>query len=164
MRVREMLFLALAWGGCVPAAEALCLAGEDSLFICDIGNRKAALCVSRDIAADRGRMQYRFGRPGAAADFVFPPEPLHPKGLFTREHVAGADWREDLSFRAGDFVYTLFVESSRADGMQAGIVVRKPGESVESLRCRKGSIVQALHPRIERLGLAETTPAPVKPR
>ena len=46
-------------------SKSLCQSGEQTIWTCaTTGNKVASVCASKDLAEDKGYVQYRFGAPG----------------------------------------------------------------------------------------------------
>jgi hypothetical protein len=59
-----VLWLALALHAASALAEnSLCRAGEINFSSCSVGNKVASFCASKNLGAENGYFQYRFGTP-----------------------------------------------------------------------------------------------------
>lgn len=140
-------------------AEAACAPGEVTAFSCAVGGKQVAVCHSADAAAGTGWLQYRFGRPGAAAEMLWPDYPADPvlsaEGRVESYSGGGASW---LRFRRSDYAYVVYTGIGRwgEDGEtreQAGVVVERRGVAIADLRCT-GPVTSELGPDwFERLGV-----------
>jgi hypothetical protein len=134
--------LGVALLGVLPAAAhaqgdsaTLCAADEHTLFACRSGRKTVSVCASADLSADAGRVQYRFGAPGAV-ELVYP--------------AADADWRRltsagtlmysggggaYLAFARPPYRYVVYTAVGRDWGSRAGVVVEKHGLRIASVAC-----------------------------
>lgn len=147
--------LAMTLPGVCQAGPSLCSAGEVTLFGCGLGQKRVAVCGSPDISAERGRLQYRFGRPGSL-ELVYPP--------------ADADWRAVtrggvlafsggggayLAFTNGPYRYVVYTAIGRGWGTKAGVVVEKGGRRVASLPCKDQEVSELGPDLFARAGVVE---------
>jgi hypothetical protein len=89
---------------------SLCSMSEKVIFSCAVktGGKTVSLCASKDVTADRGYIQYRFGRP-AKIELEYPASKEGSQKQFRYSHYfrAQVDLTE-VSFSSGDFNYTVF--------------------------------------------------------
>jgi hypothetical protein len=117
------------------ATPAECTGNEHTLFACDAGSKRLAVCASPVLTTGAGTLQYRFGRQ-QAADLAYPP--------------AGSDWRAVtrggvLMFSGGggaflvftnrDYRYVVYSAVGRGWGEKAGVVVERAGRRVAQVDC-----------------------------
>lgn len=149
---------ALPWHA-VAAEATACAPPQRALFACSVGAKVVAVCASPDLAADAGRVQYRFGRPDAL-DLAYPP--------------ADADWRTltrggtlvysggggaFLAFARAPYRYVVYTAVGQGWGSRAGVVVEKGGRRIANLAC-KGEVTSELGPDLfTRAGIAEAETA-----
>lgn len=119
-------------------AEALdCAPGQRPVFSCATKARVIVVCASRDLTAQAGFVQYRFGRP-AALELAYP--------------AVDADWRPQvrggtlmlsggggayIAFTNAPYRYTVYTATGRGWGSKAGVLVEKDGKQVANLACRR---------------------------
>lgn len=128
------ILFVLAASGAV-AAPAACAPEERTVFDCEAGARRIAVCASADLASTGGLLQYRFGRPGA-------PELAYP--------APGDDWRAVtqggtltfaggggafLAFERGAYRYVVYTAIGRGWGERAGVAVERGGRRIAQVRC-----------------------------
>lgn len=122
---------------------SLCRADEQVIFSCQVagGLKFASVCGSKRLDAERGYVQYRFGRSGAP-ELVFPQGLKDTQKAFHYAHYFRAQVdRTELSFEHGGYKYSLY-DYYEGDVKpvirEAGVRVTQAGggrDSVE-LRCR----------------------------
>ena len=123
-------------------SNSLCARDERIIFSCPV--RKPAkivsLCASKDLTADKGYLQYRFGLPGNV-ELEFPKERTGTQQQFKYSHYfrARVDMTE-ISFTNNGYEYQITDdyngEEKTAQSTQ-GVSVTAPGKPKEiSLSCR----------------------------
>jgi hypothetical protein len=135
--LRAVVVVAIVLASSSGAAEttaSLCTAKEQTLFRCKTGRKIISVCATPELSADRGSVQYRFGRPDA-------PELVHPPA---------ADWRSVthggvltfaggggayLAFTKGPYRYVVYTAIGRGWGEKAGVTVEKDGKRIATLPC-----------------------------
>ena len=131
----------LSGAGLPPAS--LCRADEQVIFSCKVadGPKFASVCGSRRLDAQRGYVQYRFGRAGAP-ELVFPQGLGDTQKVFRYAHYFRAQVdRTELSFERGGYKYSLY-DYYEGDVKpvikEAGVRVTQAGSGrdVVELRCR----------------------------
>ena len=117
MRIVSAVVLALpllASAGKKPKAPkapppTLCAAEEKVMANCVSTDKKkkvttvASVCASRDLAADKGTLQFRMGTAGQPAEVTFPEAPAHPARHFKLSlmNVPHQGFSHALQFSAG---------------------------------------------------------------
>jgi hypothetical protein len=135
--------------------DAICVPPQRAVFSCSTGTKVIAVCGSATLTPRSGRLQYRFGRPGAN-ELSYPP--------------AGADWRKvtragTLLFSGGGGAFIAFTHShyryivysavGQGWGSKAGLVVEKDGRRIANLACR-GAVTSELGPDLfSKAGITE---------
>lgn len=122
---------------------SFCTPMEDVIFACQTGTKLVSVCASKGAAANRGYVQYRFGKP----DSRDPLEMIHPEGevapsrATTGESVAfaggGGAW---LRFRKGDTAYVVYSGigkwGPKGETMEKqGVVVERGNATLANLSC-----------------------------
>lgn len=105
--------LAAAPAAPAPAARqaSFCTPAETVIFSCRTGAKMVSVCASRDAAAAKGYVQYRFGKPDSAdpLELVLPESQLPPPRVATGQAVpfagGGGAW---LTFAKGQTTYTVY--------------------------------------------------------
>jgi hypothetical protein len=119
------------------AASALCNAPEQTLFGCSTGSKRVAVCASADLTAASGRLQYRFGRPGAV-ELATPAEGSDGRaGVRGGTLVFSAGGGAYLSFARPPYRYVVYTAIGSGWGPKAGVVVEQGGTRIAHLRCRE---------------------------
>ncbi len=122
---------------------SLCRADEQVIFSCKVGDgsKFASICGSRRLDAERGYVQYRFGRADAL-ELQFPQGLGDTQRAFRYAHYfrARVD-RTELSFERGGYKYSLY-DYYEGDVKpvirEAGVRVTPAGSGRDAveLRCR----------------------------
>lgn len=132
----------------VVNSKSLCAASEQTIWSCTTTrNKLASVCASKDLTADRGYVQYRFGILGKV-ELEFPAERKDSQKSFkysryTRPLVTMLT----LSFANGGFAYEIHDDdnSEEKPAVRAASVDIKNGEKqVSSVVCKlpfKGSLM-----------------------
>lgn len=123
-------------------ANSLCAKDERIIFSCPVKKpaKIVSLCASKNLTADQGYLQYRFGLPGKV-ELEFPKERTGTQQKFQYTHYfrAQVDLTE-ISFSNNGYEYQITDdyngEEKPAISIQ-GIMVTAPGKPKEvSLACR----------------------------
>jgi hypothetical protein len=117
--VRSVVFILaiLVFAGCLmaqikpaPRSISLCTKDEQIIFSCSLKRsaKIASLCGSRDLAKDRGYLQYRFGLPGKI-ELEFPKTRQATQQQFHYTHYFRfqVDLTE-ITFKNDDYEYEIF--------------------------------------------------------
>lgn len=134
MAVKSVLALALAVSALpAKAGASLCRKGEQVFFNCQVAasSRLISVCGSKDLSAEQGRLQYRFGRPGKI-ELFYPEKPAGGQkkflwSLYMRYRVSYAA----LSFSNGGFRYTVYDDFNGEDDEEG------EGQSSSGVRVEK---------------------------
>ena len=122
--------------------NSLCARDERIIFSCPVKKpaKIVSLCASKNLSADQGYLQYRFGLPGKV-ELEFPKERTGTQQKFQYTHYfrAQVDLTE-ISFSNNGYEYQITDdyngEEKPAQSIQ-GIMVTAPGKPKEvSLACR----------------------------
>ena len=123
-------------------SNSLCAKDERIIFSCPIKRpaKIVSICASKDLAADRGHIQYRFGLP-AKVELEFPKERNGSQQKFQYSHYfrAKVDLTE-ISFTVNGYEYQVTDdyngEEKTAQTFQ-GVMVTAPGKPKEvGFACR----------------------------
>lgn len=125
MKLSSLLSLIVASFFLVSHAEArtrylnltdtMCVKGEAVYISCsldagptpnDYNGPVASVCAKGNTSPDSGYVQYRYGIPGAKAEFTFPRKKLPPRGRLTIYAPAHGQ-SASLRFRDGEKVYAF---------------------------------------------------------
>jgi hypothetical protein len=125
-----------------PQSSTLCARDERVIFSCPVKKpaKIVSVCASRDLASDRGYLQYRFGLPGRV-ELEFPKDRNGTQQKFQYTHYfrARVDLTE-INFTIDGYQYQVFDtyqgEEKPAISEQ-GVSVTAPGKPKEvSFVCR----------------------------
>lgn len=128
--------------GRVLQPNSLCARDERIIFSCPVKKpaKIVSLCASKNLTADQGYLQYRFGLPGKV-ELEFPKERTGTQQKFQYTHYfrAQVDLTE-ISFSNNGYEYQITDdyngEEKPAQSIQ-GVMVTAPGKPKEvSLACR----------------------------
>ena len=122
--------------------NSLCARDERIIFSCPVRKpaRIVSLCASKDLASDKGYLQYRFGLPGKV-ELEFPQERTGTQQQFQYTHYFRAQVDEtEISFKNNGYEYQITDdyngEEKPAQSIR-GVMVTAPGKPKEvSLACR----------------------------
>lgn len=144
-----------------PARTSHCTAAEDVVFSCRSGQKMVSVCASKDAAATRGTLEYRFGDTShdKPLEQKLPREKTVPSKAATGDVDAfsggGGAW---LSFRQGQYAHTVYtgIGNWGPNGEKrekAGLLVARDGKQVALMRCT-GRPVSLLGPDLfDKLGI-----------
>jgi hypothetical protein len=122
--------------------NSLCARGERIIFSCPI--RKPAkivsLCASKNLTADQGYLQYRFGLPGKV-ELEFPKDRTGTQQKFQYMHYFRARFDlTEISFNIDGYEYQItddYNAEEKPEQIIQGVSVKAPGKDKEtSLSCR----------------------------
>jgi len=125
-----------------PQTGTLCEKGERVIFSCPVKRpaKIVSLCASKDLAADRGYLQYRFGLPGKI-ELEFPKDRTGTQQKFQFTHYFRAQFDlTEISFTNDGYEYEITDdyngEEKPAQTIQ-GVSVTAPGKPKDvSFVCR----------------------------
>jgi len=138
------------------AATTLCLSDESSLFSCRAGTKVISVCGSKDLAPDRGHLQYRFGSPNNV-ELTIPPDHLVPPASSALAGTlmfsgGGGDY---LRFKAEGYEYVVYTAIGKGWGEKDGVAIIKDGKRLAHISCTDEPV--------SKLGLDLSTKAGLKP-
>ena len=122
---------------------SFCTSAETVVFSCRTGARMVSVCASKDAAASKGTLQYRFGRIDLSEplDITLPEGQVVPSKAATGATVAfsggGGAW---LRFTRGQATYTVYTGighwGPKGEKMtKEGLQVERAGKVVATLKC-----------------------------
>src|SRR3984957_14680926 len=120
------------------AAPTLCVNEEQEIFSCHTATKKMiAVCASKDLAPDRGYLQYRFGLPGkievaVPADRSVSPANSALSGTLMFSGGGGGY----LRFKAGDYDYVIYTAVGKGWGEKDGVAIEKNGKRLSHVSCK----------------------------
>ncbi|MBS0549043.1 MAG: hypothetical protein JSR24_14910 [Proteobacteria bacterium] len=143
------------------ARTSHCTATEDVVFSCRNAQKMVSVCASKDAAATRGTLEYRFGDVAhdKPLEMKLPRDKTVPSkaanGATDAFSGGGGAW---LSFAQGQYVNTVYTGigkwGPRGETRQkAGLVVERDGRQISVMRCT-GKPTSELGPDLfEKLGI-----------
>jgi hypothetical protein len=144
-----------------PAQTSFCTPMEDVIFACQVGTKLVSVCASKGATANKGYVQYRFGKPDSRdpLEMVLPEGEVAPSRAATGESVpfagGGGAW---LRFRKADTAYVVYSGigkwGPKGETMEKqGVVVERGNATLASLPCT-GPLLGELGPDwFERVGV-----------
>ncbi|MEN7536882.1 hypothetical protein [Aurantiacibacter flavus] len=133
--------VALAADAKAENATTLCSAEEAQIFSCTVrGGKIASVCLAN--GADGEFAQYRFGRPSAEPELVFPTEASEKIEWASVPYSGGGE--AQLSFAVGDVRYVVYSKVVRTNftagetndpAISDGIVVLRSGKVESAFAC-----------------------------
>ena len=133
-----------------PVTVGLCSAAEVEVFGCETETGKTlSICASPDLAEDKGFLQYRYGKPGAAPELAYPADPKSGSqhGFTYTRYTRFQETSLSLVFTNADVTYTVFATSIEEEGqveLDEGVRVSPKGGSAVSIGCKgpaRGSLM-----------------------
>jgi hypothetical protein len=121
-----------------PGPDSHCTADEDVVFTCKTGKKLLSVCASKDLTANTGFIQYRFGPKGKPEMNLKEPAE-HPSAFTAAAAVsfAGAAYENHIRFNGGDHNYVVY-EGEGEGWIRAGVVVEKNGKTIANISCKDG--------------------------
>jgi hypothetical protein len=126
----------------VPPPNTLCAKDERVIFSCPVKRpaKIVSVCASKDLAADRGYLQYRFGLPGKI-ELEYPKDRVGTQQKFKYNHYFRAQFdTTSLGFTIDGYEYSVFDDYNGEEKpaiSSQGVSVTAPGKPKEvSLVCR----------------------------
>lgn len=120
---------------------SLCESAEKIVFNCVIAKsaRIVSLCSSKELAKDRGYLQYRFGLPGKI-ELEFPKQREQTQSAFKYSHYFRAQFDQtEISFSSNGYQYEIFDDfngEQKPAQHDQGIRITSPGAKETTLTCR----------------------------
>ena len=122
---------------------SFCAPAETIVFSCRTGARMVSVCASKDATANKGTLQYRYGKLGSSEplDITLPEGPVVPSkaavGASMPFSGGGGAW---LRFARGDATYTVYTGignwGPKGEKMtKEGLHVERAGKVVATLKC-----------------------------
>jgi hypothetical protein len=142
----------------IHAAPTLCLKDEDNIFSCSAGKKVISVCASKDLAADHGYLQYRFGVPNKVeltipADRSVPPANSAVSRTLTFSGGGGAY----LRFKAGGYDYVVYTAIGKGWGEKDGVAIEKTGKPPTHISCKDEPVSEMGVDFFTKAGLKEDT-------
>ena len=126
----------------VPPPNTLCAKDERVIFSCPVKRpaKIVSVCASKDLAADRGYLQYRFGLPGKI-ELEYPKDRTGTQQKFKYNLYFRAQFdTTSLGFTIDGYEYSVFDDYNGEEKpaiSSQGVSVTAPGKPKEvSLVCR----------------------------
>ena len=130
----------------VPATDAQCSSGEQTIFSCKFASgKRASVCVTE---GDSGLAQYRFGSDGAAPELAWPATPDAGKLAWASVAYSGGG-EAQISFARGNtryIIYSRIIRTNFAAGepnnpaIEDGVLVQVADGETTDLRCADANI------------------------
>ncbi|RIV89831.1 hypothetical protein D2V17_05345 [Aurantiacibacter xanthus] len=131
----------LTAGTTAAQATTLCAADEAQMFSCTLrGGRIASVCLAQGAQGEFA--QYRFGRPGAAPELVWPTKPGEQIEWASAPYSGGGE--AQMSFAVGDVRYVVYSKVVRTNftpgetndpAITDGVVVLRSGKVAARFSC-----------------------------
>jgi hypothetical protein len=149
-----MIFCTLS--ASAKAAPTPCLDNEDNIFSCSAGKKIISVCASKDLAADHGYLQYRFGSPNKVelavpADRAVSPANSAVSGTLTFSGGGGAY----LRFKSGDYEYAVYTAIGKGWGEKDGVAIEKSGKRLSDVSCKDEPVSKLGDEFFTKAGLKE---------
>jgi hypothetical protein len=140
---------------------SFCTPAETVVFSCRTGGRMVSVCASKDAAANRGTLQYRYGKIDLSEplDLSFPEEKIVPSKAAVGAHqsfaAGGSAW---LRFIRGQSTYTVYTGignwGPKGEPLsKQGLYVERGGKEVATLKCLDKPISLLGPDLFEKLGI-----------
>ncbi|WMJ08867.1 hypothetical protein [Nitrosomonas sp. sh817] len=120
------------------AAGSHCQPHEQIIFSCSLGKKTVSVCASKDLSADNGYLQYRFGQPGRI-ELNLPALPQSaPVNQFVqaRSLMFSGGGGGYLRFISEPYHYIVYSAIGKGWGPKDGVAVEKSGRLMAYHECR----------------------------
>ncbi|MEN9689048.1 MAG: hypothetical protein RI998_1045 [Pseudomonadota bacterium] len=121
-------------------AQTLCAAEEMNLFSCDIGKKVLSVCGSKDLSAEQGWMEYRFGT-SEKLEMVYPEKRAHPQKTFKANRLYSSVEQsliQELQFKKSNTTYTVYTQEIKGK-KEAGVMVTTSKDVTLKCKSLKGT-------------------------
>jgi hypothetical protein len=125
-----------------PQLNHLCAKDERVIFSCPVKRpaKIVSVCASKDLASDRGYLQYRFGLPGKI-ELEYPKDRQGTQAKFQYSHYFRAQFdMTSINFTIDGYEYSVFDDyngEEKPEISSQGVSVTAPGKPKEiSFVCR----------------------------
>jgi hypothetical protein len=138
------------------ASPTLCSSDEQNVLSCGARKKVISVCASKDVGADRGYLQYRFGLPNKVeltvpADRSVTPSSSAVSKTLTFSGGGGAY----LRFKAGDYDYVVYTAIGKGWGAKDGVAIEKNGKRLSHVSCEDEPISEMGDEFFMKAGLKE---------
>lgn len=118
-----------------------CTSGEIIYFSCSAGKKLISVCGSKNLSANSGYLQYRFG-PAGKTEITLPPTKDIPAKNFIYSNSTGTMMGSaSLSIKSGRFRYDIYEQYSIRGGEDAqGVMVFRDQKEVADVKCKVTSV------------------------
>ena len=148
LRLAELPTTVAAPQAAPAGAASFCSASETTVFTCRIGARRVSVCADPASTAQRGYVQYRFGKADGSVplEMEIPSRRIEPSAAAAGASVAfaagGSAW---LRFFNGDHAYVVYTGIGKwgprgAIQEKEGLVVERRGKQIASLKCSQAAV------------------------
>jgi hypothetical protein len=132
---RKRLLVSVAAAAAGPA-PSLCESAEDILFSCHAGKKIISICASKDLARDRGYLQYRFGLPAKIELSVPADRSVLPASSVTAGNLMfSGGGGAYLRFTAAGYEYVVYTAVGKGWGEKDGVAVERDGKRLSHVSC-----------------------------
>ncbi len=120
----------------VPQPNTLCAKNERVIFSCPVKRpaKIVSVCASKDLAGDRGYLQYRFGLPGKI-ELEYPKDRQGTRAKFHYTHYFRAQFdMTSINFTIDGYEYSVFDDYNGEEKPKIssqGVSVTAPGKPKE---------------------------------
>jgi len=120
------------------AAATLCSSAEEDVFSCHTATNKIiSVCASKDLASDRGYLQYRFGLPDKVEVAVPADRSVAPaNSALSGTLVFSGGGGDYLRFKAGEYDYVVYTAIGKGWGEKDGVAIEKNGKRLSHVSCK----------------------------
>jgi hypothetical protein len=136
IRICSLVLNLCAFSASAYAAPSLCLADEAKIFSCAAGKKIISVCSSKDLAADRGYLQYRFGSSGKVELTIPADRSVLPRNsALSGTLVFSGGGGDYLRFQAGEYQYVVYTAIGKGWGEKDGVAIEKDGKRRAHVSC-----------------------------
>jgi hypothetical protein len=117
-----------------------------------------SVCASKDLAADRGYLQYRFGLPDKVEVAVPADRSVAPaNSALSGTLVFSGGGGDYLRFKAGDYDYVVYTAIGKGWGEKDGVAIEKNGKRLSHVSCKDEPVSKLGVDFYGKAGLKEDT-------
>lgn len=131
----------------IPEPKAsLCKDNEKSMFSCATGEKIISLCATQYNEKDKNILTYRFGKPNNIPELEYQSKENETNKYFTyAKAYYGNGSIEEMSFKKGAYLYTIYQGRHNYRDNSAGLLLEKNGKKIANFSCNNNTPESSWH-------------------
>jgi len=115
---------------------SLCKNSEKSVFSCATGEKLISLCSIQPSGEAKSNLTYRFGKPNATPELEYISKGSNINKYFKyAKAYYGNGSIQELSFKKGSYLYTIYQGRHNYRNNSAGLLLEKNGKKIANFSC-----------------------------